>query len=601
MRPNGLKALFWLLLLGTMAQAAPGVKDTPAPLDESINLVPASSTIVLHMNGHERLKQRVNKMVENALPDQSKKLAAQLDTLIAQALDGRDLKAIRGDARIYLALSDLAKVAEAPNATILLPIKDYDDFKKTFLRDEERKNLQKEKGFDAVSIENMTFYMTPAKGYVALATDPENAKKISEGKAGGVSSLMSKDTLKAFSTADVSLFVNLKDVNAQFGDQIKNFKMLAGTIFANGGGFGVQGISKSQMEMLKTLTDGIFQMVEDGVGFVLAVEARPEGINLRLLEQFGDKTPTNEFLKASKPDALAEANTLPAGQMGYSASRLNMKKSAAASLLAGLQAVEDSDPKVAESLAAITKEINGYDQTVTLSTNSSLMNGGLSVVESKDSAKLLAAQIKLMQTLTANSVFSNVNLKEKPKVQEKALKAGPYELTKVVTKYDFDKAVAGFPEEARETAKASMKRALGGDELTTWLGAADGKFLTLISKDPAEAKALIEKYLDASKSVGKDPAFQTTRGQMPAEATWMMLLDGAQTAYGIFGSLKDTAGAVPGFPLAMPELKAPTGKPAYIGISLILKPEHGSIDLFIPVKAVDEIRKFLGPIFNMDN
>ena len=102
MRPNGLKALFWLLLLGTMAQAAPGVKDTPAPLDESINLVPASSTIVLHMNGHERLKQRVNKMVENALPDQSKKLAAQLDTLIAQALDGRDLKAIRGDARIGL-------------------------------------------------------------------------------------------------------------------------------------------------------------------------------------------------------------------------------------------------------------------------------------------------------------------------------------------------------------------------------------------------------------------------------------------------------------------------------------------------------------------
>ncbi|WP_020470999.1 hypothetical protein [Zavarzinella formosa] len=601
MRPTGLKAVFWLLMIGTITQAAPGAKDTPTPVDESFNLIPAGSSVVLQLNGVERLKQRVNKMVENALPDQSKKIAAQLDTLIADALDGRDLKAIRGDARIYLAVTDLPKILEAPNVIVLLPIKDYDDFKKTFLRDDERKTLQKEKGLDAVSIENMTFFLAPLKGYVALSTDPENVKKIVDGKAGGLSAVMSKDTLQAFMNSDVSLFVNLKDINEKFGEQIKNYKMLAGTIFNNGGGLGVQGISKSQMDMMKAMIETVFQMVEDGVGFVLAIEARPEGVNLRLLEQFGEKTPTNEVLKTSKPDKLPELATLPGGQMGYSASRLNLKGSSAASMLASLVTADDEDEKVKEALGKITKEIAGYDQSLSLSANTALTSGTFAIVESKDDAKMLAAQVKLMNTLKAGSSFANVSLKDKPKVEEKALKAGPFELTKVVTKYDIDKSVAGLPEEARETAKASMKRALGGEELTTWMGAADGKFITLNAKEPADAKALVEKYLDSGKSVGKDEAFQTTRNQMPAEASWLMLLDGAQTAFGVFGMLKDTAGAVPGFPLAMPELKAPTGKPAYVGIALTLKPEHGSIDVFIPVKAVNEIRKFLGPIFNMDN
>ncbi len=599
MRP----ALLWLLLVAPLAVAAPGTKDAPVPADESLGLVPADATIVLQLNGHERFKQRVTKMVENALPDQAKKIAAQLDTWMGEALMGRDLKAIRGDARIYFCVSELQKLPDAADVTILLPIKDFDDFKKTFLIDDERKSMQKEKGFDTVTIEAMVFHLVPVKGYVAVVSNADTAKKIAEGKAGGLAALMSPDTLQGFLGADLSVFVNMKQVNEKFGEQIKTYKALAGTVFNGGGGLGIQGVSKAQLDVIKALIENVFQMVEDGTGFVLAVDSRPEGVNLRLMEQFAKDTPTAKLLQAAKPDQLEELGTLPGGQVGYSASRLNLKGSSAAALFGGVLTGEDEDAKVKEAIDKIAKEIAGYDQGLNLSANSSLYGGALQITESKDADKLLAAQVKLLKTLTTTSSFANVSLKEKPTVQEKAAKAGPFELTKVVTKFDFDKAVANLPEETREMTKNSMKKAVGGDELTTWLGAANGKYVTVTAKTEALAKAQVEAFLDAGKSIGKDEAFQFTRRQLPRDTSWVMLLDAAQTAHGMFGMFKETAGMipVPGLPGNLPDLKAPTGKPAYIGVALVLKPEHGSFDLFVPVKAVAAIRDYLGPFFNKDN
>lgn len=600
MRHIGLRAIASLVLLVTFSYAAPGVKETPVVPDESLALVPSGSMVVVQMNGHERLKQRANKLIENALPEQSKMIAAQIDSMLGQIVEGRDLKAIRGDARLILAASDFGPAAEPQSLTVLLPIKEFEDFKKSFFRDEERKNIQKEKGFEAVSIQEKTFYLVPVKGYLGLASDLETAKKISEGKAGGLASLMSKDTLKAFSNADLSVFVNLKEINKKYSEDIKGMKMLAGAAFANGG-MGIPGVSKAQMDMLKSVLDGMFQMVEDGVGFVIALDVRPEGMNLKLMSQFAEKTPTAAFLSSFKPSNLDEINNLPGGMMGYTVSKLGAKKAGFSALLGGISLAEDSDAKVSESLKALTKEISDYDQTVTLSTSNSLYGGGIEVVESKDAGKMMAAQIKLMKTLTGKSVLSNVNLKNKPEIQEKALKVGDFEFTKIVTKFDFDKAVEGFPEEIRESAKSSMRRAMNGEELTNWFAVVGDKYLTITAKEPKEAKELVEKYLNKASSVAKDEAVQTTRQQLPSDANWMILLDGAKTAYSIFGTLKESIGAVPGLPVALPELKAPNGKPAYFGVALTLKPEHGSIDIFVPSKAILEIRNFLGPIFNMDN
>jgi hypothetical protein len=120
------------------------------------------------------------------------------------------------------------------------------------------------------------------------------------------------------------------------------------------------------------------------------------------------------------------------------------------------------------------------------------------------------------------------------------------------------------------------------------------------AKDWPEAKGLIDAYLDKGRALDTDPAYQFTRKQLPAEATMLMALDAAQTVYSLFGMVKDTTDAGARAGLNLPDLKSPDGKPAYLGIALVLKAPHGSFDLFIPASAVGQVRKLIQPLLDKD-
>jgi len=77
----------------------------------------------------------------------------------------------------------------------------------------------------------------------------------------------------------------------------------------------------------------------------------------------------------------------------------------------------------------------------------------------------------------------------------------------------------------------------------------------------------------------------------------LVFLDAAQTAHSLFDVFHGAA-AVPGLPKAPPDVKTPGGKPAYIGIALVLKPGHGGIDVFVPATAVEPIRKLVEPLLD---
>ena len=67
--------------------------------------------------------------------------------------------------------------------------------------------------------------------------------------------------------------------------------------------FGGQ-LDKSQIELAKSGIDGLFQVIEDATGVVIAVEARPEGAALRVEGAFTAGSETDKVLAAEKPSAL---------------------------------------------------------------------------------------------------------------------------------------------------------------------------------------------------------------------------------------------------------------------------------------------------------
>ena len=263
--------------------------------------------------------------------------------------------------------------------------------------------------------------------------------------------------------------------------------------------------------------------------------------------------------------------------------------------MAGGFGVEDADPTAGPAIEGLQKELAGYDRGIAL-TAGSMFGAGLEAIESKDAAKFVAGRLGLLKAVTKGGSFNKVPLKEKPEIKEGAETVGGFTLHRARLRYDIDRAVADLPEEGREAARTSLKRSLGGDESSIWIGT-DGKVvLQLTGKDWSEAKALAAAYIDNTQELAKSEAYQFTRKQLPADATLLIILDAAQTAHSVFGMLRDTGTA----PKKVPEPKAVGAKTAYVGIALVLKPGHGRFELFVPAAAVDSIRKLVEPLLDND-
>src|SRR5581483_84082 len=126
-----------------------------------------------------------------------------------------------------------------------------------------------------------------------------------------------------------------------------------------------------------------------------------------------------------------------------------------------------------------------------------------------------------------------------------------------------------------------------------WFGTNGKQVVTVTAKDWDAAKARLDAYLSGSKPLGKDPAYQATRKQLPAEATVIALADAGRftIAFGdyMLGLFKAMQNQLPfNLPDAMKPVKTKT---SYLGFAVTLKPQTAAFDMFLPVTGVQEIRK----------
>jgi hypothetical protein len=568
--------------------------------DSSLGLVPAKAPIVVQLNGFEKARNRFGKFLGNALPDIAPKIVKQIDDAIKELAEGRDLKAIGKEGRIYVVIHDLSSLIDNPQLAVLVPVSGYAEFKDSFLKADERKSLKKEDdGYESLKVEGKEnpFYIVDRKNYVVLSNDKDVAKQFVKGDGKGLDTTLSKETAKAFLDQDVAAYINLKEINKQYGAQIRGFKTILDLALQGGG---AMGIDKKQMELIKQVFEGFLQMLSDGVAAVIGVDFRPEGANLKLFAQFGSDTETNAFLKKFKPATLAELGTLPLGQLVYSASNFDPMLSKTLSALLKESQADDENEDVKKAIQEALKELADNGRIIEIAAGNVPANS-LEIAEYKDGARAVASQLKLFRALAKTSTFGSVPLKEKPVIKENAETVGDFKLNMVKLAFDLDKAVENLPEGVKEATRAALQK-MTGDGTTIWFGSSGKKVVQVTAKEWKEAKALLDDYLQGKNPLEKDESFLATRKQMPAEATMVLVADTPRFLHLMIDMVKDQIGLIPGFPGgAIPDLKVPKGKPAYFGLALMLKDEYASVDFFVPVTAVQQVRKMLAPVIDGDN
>jgi len=587
----------WLLAAAAACLVA------PAPVaraqEASLAVVPSKAPIVVQLNGYERARDRLGKFLGNSLPDVAPKLAKQVDDALREVTQGRDLKGLVKDGRIYVAVADLASLTDQPQVVVLLPVSSYKEFTNGFLKDDEKKSLKGEQGYDSVKLENQedTFYLVDRKNYVAATNDKDLAKGLAKGDDAGLGKALSKETAQAFLAQDVSAYVNLQMINKQYGAQIKQFKALIDLALQGGGGMG---LDKKQAEKAKQIFNGLLQVLDDGTAAVIGLDFRPEGANLHLSAQFRADSETNDFLKQLKPSALGELGGLPGGRMMYTASNFDPNKSKFLTALAQSALAEDMDEDAGKGIKEAIKDLSEAGRIYEVAMMKSLSDG-MEVYEYKDGPKAVAAMTKMFKSLSKSGSFANVPLKDKPVLKQDAETVGGLKLNLVKFSFDFDKAVENLPEQIRESTKATMMK-VAGEKTNVWYGNNGNQVIVVTGKDFTEARTALEEFQKQTNPLQSDESFAVTRKQLPKDATMLMLGDTARFLEAAMSMIKESAAGVPGFPGGgIPDLKAPKGKPAYFGAAVVMKDGHTGLDVFVPTTAVQQVRKMFAPLIDGDN
>ena len=237
-----------------------------------------------------------------------------------------------------------------------------------------------------------------------------------------------------------------------------------------------------------------------------------------------------------------------------------------------------------------------FDSSLSLSAASFPMNS-IQSATFQDPNKAVEGQLKLFRALGEGAMFQNSAIKGKPEIKENDQTHKGLKLHFVKITWDLDKLADQIPGGAGDEMKKAMKK-LMGDGIQTWFGTDGKRLVTATGKDWPEARAKIDALLDGKSPVGKLEAFSSTRKHLPADATMLMLIDAGPFAMVMGDYLLGIFKAMPIVPFNLPESMKPVQTvPAFFGTSIVMQPEYGSFDFFLPVTAVHEVRKVLMPLF----
>jgi hypothetical protein len=347
------------------------------------------------------------------------------------------------------------------------------------------------------------------------------------------------------------------------------------------------------MEYVKLFYGGMFQAIEDGRAFLAAFDFRPDGMNMRLQFQVGAETKTNVILRDQKPTALEKMRALPAGLMTYTGSQISgdLLKSMLPFTYGAFGGEGDSKTQLDSAL----KQLIAAGITGSF-TATNVPPAGLQVQTFDDPVKGVAATLALFRAMGNEGTFQNSHIKGKPEIKENAETYQGFKFNFVHVTWDLDKFSETIPG-GGDAAKAAMKRLIGED-IRLWFGTDGKRVVSVTAKDWNAARQQLDAFLSGSATLADDPAFATTRKNLPAESTMLMLADAGRFTQAMGDYMLSLFKAIPGLQFNLPDgIKPVPTKTSYLGFAITLRPENAGLDMFVPIVGVQEMRKVLMPLF----
>ncbi len=154
-----------------LAVAAPAFA-APVPSEQSpLAWLPASTPVVVHVNGLHNLRDHLVAFLKNAVPDSAAMVQQVSENFFRDGFDGHKIRGVPKNGHILVALMDLNHVNDAvPDLAVIVAVEDYKTFRDNLFNEEERKTLTSEDGYDSILLDDLPFPGKSASSWTRRTT-----------------------------------------------------------------------------------------------------------------------------------------------------------------------------------------------------------------------------------------------------------------------------------------------------------------------------------------------------------------------------------------------------------------------------------------------
>jgi hypothetical protein len=498
------------------------------------------------------------------------------------------------DGPILFALTEVPKSGKNPLATALLLVRvtDYSAFRDGILSGPERAALKKNPaGYESAVLEGQATYLLERDGFAALTGSETVAMGLTR-KQPGLDATLGQEQAQRVLAPDVAFYVDMAAINQTYGPQIKATQALA-KIFIDQGAQIDNNMDKASIEMVKTWFDTLMQVVLDSRNIILSLDIPPEGVQVHGEVKIRGDSPSGKILAAAKPSAFPGLEALPAQAVNYVALDMTPTLFKTVEAMLGFSANPDSpEGRVVKQQQA--QLLAAEPRTLYMCSKMS-PRMSLSVWNFGDPAKALAARLKLFQSMKAGAKYSMVPIKDKPQVEADAVKYRGASLHHARVHLDLENLAINGPGNKEELLK--LLKELTGEFHDCWFGVIDQVLIQVTAPDWMMASTMLDTYYSKTNTIGSGSSKEmlAVRARLPRETNLLGFTDVDLAMRGSGHLIGQMINAQFGRTIKPPARKETQGPPGCIGTAVTLRPEHGSLDLWLPGILIPQIRQFVNP------
>jgi hypothetical protein len=566
-----------LLAAATTARAAPA----PTPSEKSpLAWVPASTPVVIHINGLHNLRDHLVGFLRKANPDGAKFLQNITDDVFDNGVVGHKIRGVPKNGHILIALMDAKGFDnDVPDVAVIAAVEDYKEFRDNLLTEQERQTLHAEDGYESaiLALYGKTCFLVDKKDHIVFTPRKERATAFAKGEP-SLDGRISKAQSERLLGSDLGVCCSMDMFHKDYADMVKGARTQLEDALKRAD----EVADKTMKPIVAPARDAVgplFQAVDDSKGVLATLDFHANGLVLHAESEMRPGSKTGDLLKDFKPTAFPGLDKMPPGQIYY----VGMQTSPALFRLTGtmmFSSLNDPNGKAAKAIdEAIQDMLKAGPRDRQLAVD--LPPAGVEVWRFDDPAKAVEAQARLIEE-TGEGLVQVGFLKAKPQIKQHAQKYKDFDFTSARMKWDVEQLILldGVLPVWKRLNVGRLKEMLG-DGLNLWFGT-DGKtFVQLTARDWEAAQKELDGYFKGDNVAADDQAFAAARQELPAEATVWMLIDVVRHAERLAGVVQ------PGLPAEIPQ--ALKGKPGYVGMAATLEPERASLDLYVQAEAAQMV------------